>query len=123
MPKLQNVNWEDLAKGNAIEPGRYPVRIDDVKDKTSKAGNAMWEIELTITDGPATGRKLWATIMMQPNALWKLRQLLEAIGLEKAGTDDLDTEELKDCELLVDVINEDYEGQISNRVKKFVKLS
>jgi hypothetical protein len=122
MTREFQVNWDDVAKGEAVPPGRYPARIDKVEDQTSEKGNAYWQVTFTLTEEPAIGRKVWGNFMLQPQSLWKLRQLMKAIGMPTQGVGNLVADEFIGQEVGVIVINETYEGEPRSRVQGFFPL-
>ena len=121
MPRI-HANWDEVAAGTLIPEGRYPARIDKVEERTSSAGNEYWNVEFTIIDGEYEGRKLWGVFMLSPQALWKLRALAQACGLDLSGERELDSEELVGQEVGIVVTTEEYDGQTRNRVNQFFAL-
>jgi len=123
MPKLEGVNWDDIASSEVVPEGRHPARVDKVEVRTSEQGNQYWGITFVLTQEPLTGRVVWAPFMLEPQNLWKLRQLCDAIGIDLAGRRDFDSDELIDQEVGVIVTHEDYQGQTRARVKGFYALT
>lgn len=121
-PILQAVNWDEIAKAEVIPPGQYATRIDKVTEKMSQNKNQYWFVEFTITEEPLVGRKVFGNFMLDVQSLWKLRQLLEALGWDVSGLADINSDELIGQEVGVVVDNETYEGQLRSRVKSFKKL-
>jgi hypothetical protein len=109
---------------NIIEPGKYMGRIDKVEEKISKQPDhkAYWQVEITLTQEPFIGRKVWTNVMLQANSLWKLRQLAEACGLDMTGRMDFDSSELEGQELGVALVAETYEGKERTKVQSFFQL-
>jgi len=109
---------------NVIDPGKYSARIDKIEEMQSKTPDHKdyWAVTFTITQEPFIGRKVWANIMLQANSLWKLRQLAEACGIDMAGKQDFDSEELLGQEVGVAVVTENYEGRDRSKVQSFFAL-
>lgn len=125
MPKLTGVDWGEVSKGDLIPEGRYPCRIDKVEVKQSKAGNEYWNFHFTITVEPLEGRKVFGIVMPQPNMLWKLKQICDAVGVDLEGRsveDEFDTDELIGQELGVIVGSDMYEGVLRSRTTGFFAL-
>lgn len=80
-----NITAEDIkkAQGNNFEPlpeGTYGAIVFDVKEKQSKAGNDMYEIDFKITEGPAgIGRKQRGWFVVSGKALFAVVGLLKAL--------------------------------------------
>ena len=123
MTREFKVNWDDVAKSEAIPEGRYPARIDKVEEKESANKNPYLLITFTILEEPAIGRKVWGNFMLQPTSLWKLRDLLKAIGLPTAGISDINLDDLINAEVGLVVINEMFEDAPRSRVQKFYSLT
>jgi hypothetical protein len=124
-PQLNNVNWDEIAKGEILPEGKYAARIDKVEEKVSKPpkNNPYWQVTFTLTEEPHTGRKAWDKFMLSTDALWKLKNLLDAIGLEVKGEADLDSNDLLQQEVGIVIKHETYEGQLRHRVQGFFNLT
>ncbi len=81
----------DIDLGDAeggIEVGVYAMRVLDVEKQVSKAGNDMWTWTFVVTgddkgkacDADGTELKLWTALT--PAALWKLIEVVQALGIE-----------------------------------------
>lgn len=59
----------------------YKIKLTGLTKEVSNAGNPMWVWVWTIIEGPEAGKdfKLWTAITA--GALWKMQQVLAAIGL------------------------------------------
>lgn len=129
MPKLsdaigEQVDWEEVAKAELIEPGNYPTRLDSLKlAKSERTGNEYWNGEFTLTEGPYEGRKVFDVFMLNKESLWKLRNLAEAMGIDVEQGWDPDTEELEGQEVGVVTVHREYEGRTRNQIKGYFHLS
>lgn len=75
------INFADVETVSAIPAGRYPVIVEKVTLKPTAAGDShylLWSLQLT--DGEFVGRKLSMITSLKPNALWKLKSVLTALG-------------------------------------------
>jgi hypothetical protein len=65
-----------------LPEGVYDIQVLDGKQTTSKQQNPQIELQCEIAHGEFTGRKfrLWYSLL--PQAAWKLRDMLDAIGVE-----------------------------------------
>jgi len=121
MAKLEGIDWAKVAEGQLVPEGRHPARIDKIEERESQSEDPKpyWGITFTITDGDATGRKVWDVFMLEPQNLWKLRNLASECGIDLEGRDDLDSEELLSKDVGIVVSHDVYEGQTRNRVKGY----
>jgi len=115
---------------DTISPGVYRVRIIEVTEFQSKTGNTCWRVRLEHLD-PTACTKLDGSIARNPGTLLdsslvvsdpakqgKLRSLVEACG--KSWGQLTDSEELVGCELSVKVGTEEYNGELVNRVQRYL---
>lgn len=120
------VNPETDASGfGYVEPGQYALRVVSCEQKQgTKAPYLKWECELVDPNVPTTTGKgkpghifVNTTLSQEGNAQFQLRRMCEALGLT---WDDFDTEEVVGLELEVVLGTREYEGTITNEVKKFI---
>ena len=128
-----NVNPEaEVKTGFApVKPGTYQVRIKEVTDRNPEKNDLKLVLEfvqpaselLGIDNVPLKGSagSLFDYIMLDNDKQWKLRQLTEACGLPWSAYDPL--VELPGRELFVIVKNELYEGEVKNKVNRYVVAS
>lgn len=113
----------------AVKPGTYVLRIKEVKDRNSEGKNDL-EVSMEHTtpnaeliglnNEPIKGipQGLFDYVMLADDKQWKLRQITEAAGL--AWTDYDPVVDLQGKEVTVVLKNEMYEGQMKNKVVRYV---
>lgn len=116
-----SVDMEGVESGGKIVPdGYYPAKIEEVKEGESKAENPMLNLKWRITGGKAKGALIYDHISLTPQALWKLKGLLECLEIEVPdGQLDLDLSELEDAECTIEVTNETFEGKKRPKVTNY----
>ncbi len=125
MAKLKGIDWDEVAKSEVIEEGDYPVRIDKVEKRQSRnepEGPGYLNVEMTFLEDPYTGRKIWDVFSLKPNALWKLRNLCETLGIDLEGRTDFDTDELVGQEVGIRAVPETYEGKDRAKVDSYFSM-
>jgi hypothetical protein len=107
--------------GFKIKEGPYLMAVEGVEDTESDAGNQMFKWTFVGKEGAARGKKFYQyTVYDPPDSLWKLRGLLEALGVEVPdGPMDLDLEEMVDLELIGIVSDEEYQNKVSSKMTDF----
>lgn len=102
----------------------YLVKVVSVKHDTSKSsGNPMLVWEFEIVDGKFAGKKLRDRTVLQENSLWKLKQLLEAMGVEVPSKRvALQLQNYIGRTLGVTTVDDEYEGRVSSKVADYVSL-
>jgi hypothetical protein len=106
----------------------YRARIKTVKRETSeKSGNPMLVITFVGVEGKLKGKEFRDYFSLMPKALFKLRQLLEALG-EEVPDDKLSVAPLlkraikNGTEFGVTMTDEEYEGRIRSRPTDYLDL-
>jgi hypothetical protein len=105
----------------AIPEGTYSVKVAEAEIVESQSGNPMVKIVFEVTEGKQKGSKLFENVSLQPQALFKLKALLLALGYDiPDGAFDLDVTELLDLECEVEVAHEKYEGKNRAKIVEYI---
>src|SRR5215813_11592392 len=109
------VNFSGVESGGRKCPdGDYVAEVTAAEVEESSAGNPMISAKWKITKGKFAGVTLFDNLSLVPNALWKLKTCLEALGVDPQE-DDVEAsdyaEEMIGKEATVIVVNETYEGE------------
>jgi len=64
-----------------IADGDHVARVIEIEEATSKAGNDMWVWTFAIDRGEYEGREVRTFTALTPKAMFKLREVVEALGL------------------------------------------
>lgn len=97
--------------GRACPDGTFKAEITSAVEEESSTGNPMVVAKFKILNGKGKGALIYDNLSLQPQALFRLKALCEAVGIEADGAADIDLDELVEQEILVDVENETYEGK------------
>jgi hypothetical protein len=113
-----SVDMEGVESGGKIVPdGTYEGRIKSLEEKESSNDNPMLVVKWEVLSGKGKGGVIWDNISLTPQALWRLKGLLEALEIEVPdGAMDVDLSELEGQECSIQVTNERYEGKDRPRV-------
>ncbi len=103
-----NVNLNDVESGFELFPdGVFPVEIQETtKLKQSDAGPYIMVIA-KCTDGEMEDKMIGWNCSLLPNALWNLKAMMEAAGIEWEE-DGFDLEELFEAQLMIEVSSYEY---------------
>lgn len=119
-----SVNFEGVeAGGRSLPDGQYSLEVEGVPElKTSaESGNQYISWVFKVTEGKYKNRKVWHNTSLQPQALFNLRNLLEAMGIEvEDASMDLELDEFEGSEVGAIVVNEKYEGKDRPRISEFI---
>ena len=95
---------------NLIPSGTYQAKIVEADLCKSRAGKDMIRLLYEILD---TGQQVFSFVSLQPQATWRLRKLLDAIGI---SGNSFDTEALHGRELTIAISRELFQGRYYNKV-------
>src|SRR5450755_1873232 len=95
----------------------YRVVVKAVKQTESKAGNQMLVWDFEISAGKFKGKTLRDRTVLTKEAMWKLKQVLEAMGMQVPNKKvALQLAKYIGKELGVTTVDDEYEGRISSKV-------
>src|SRR5271170_3613659 len=81
--------------GRAIPDGNYTVEVTEVTEEESSEGNPYLKWIYKVATGSHKGARIYDNTSLQPQALWRLKTLLECFGEEVPDSSmDLDLEGL-----------------------------
>ena len=103
--------------------GVHVCKIATADEKTSSGGNEMIVVAYEVIKGDDKGARVYENYPLIDTALWKLKGLLQAIGMKADGKVQLDLDKLigKVCQITVK--HEEYEGKTRARVDSIAKYS
>jgi hypothetical protein len=130
------VNFADVDSFEPLPEGTYDIEIDKVEVRRNKADDGDYlNWELVVIDGEYENRRLWMITSLKPTALFRLKQVLEDLGMLEDDDEEMDIEydddvdpstsggprvlypELEGIEGVAQVKNEMWEGRERNRVE------
>ena len=78
-----NVNFEGVeAGGKAVPDGVYECEVMEITEEESQDGNPYLKWKFRVSSGKYRGGIVYDNTSLQPQALWRLRGLLETLGHE-----------------------------------------
>ena len=104
-----------------IPEGTYTLTVNAANQKNSSNNNPMIVFEFEVADGPYKGVPLYENCSLQPQALFKLKSVLEALGFEIPNKAfDLNLRDLIGLTCEVEVGHEVYEGKKRARILEYL---
>lgn len=104
----------------AIPEGTYEVVVNEATQKNSRDGNPMIAFEFEVAEGAHKGSKLYENCSLQPQALFKLKSVLLALGMDIPNKAfDLNLRDLVGLTCEVEVGHEVYEGKKRARILQY----
>lgn len=117
-----SVDFEGVeAGGKSVPDGTYDAKVVEVVEKESESsGNPYLSWKWSIISKRAKGAIVYDNASLTPQSLWRLRGLLEALGVDVPdGSMDLDLDDLVDLEATLEISNEKYDGKDRPRITGF----
>ena len=114
---MLNLDFSSVPSREPLEEGVYNLTIAKVEEANSSTGNPMLKIEYDV-NGVEGNRKLWDNYVLIDKCMWKLKELFDALGIDTSDIVEMDVTELVGMQVNAKVIQETYNGDIVNRVKK-----
>lgn len=114
-----SMDFSNVKGREPLPEGEYDMTINRVEATVSSTGKDMLKVAFEESE---SGNYVWTNYVIQDNCLWKLKELLDAVGMDTSGALDFDESELVGQQVLVRVTQEEYNGQIKNNVAKVMAL-
>lgn len=116
-----SVDMEGVESGGKLIPdGSYRAKIESIEEKESKQENPMLVVKWKVLSGKGKGGLVFDNVSLTPQALWRLKGLLEALEIEVPdGAMDLDLDDLVEQECTIQITNEKYEGRDRPKVTAY----
>ena len=123
MARRLKVDMTGVEAFSKASEGRHVVKIHSIEEKTSQGGNDMLVCCFEVTRGEDKGARVYENYPLVDTALWKLKAMLQAVGMKADGKISLDLDKLEGKVLVIEVKHEEYNGQTRARIQEYRKLS
>ena len=114
---MLNLDFSSVPAREPLDEGVYDLTIAKIEETTSSTGNPMLKVEYDVNDVEGK-RKLWDNYVLIDKCLWKVKELFDALGVDTSELVEMDVSELLGMQVKAKVIQETYNGDIVNRIKK-----
>lgn len=121
--KKVKVDFTGVESFQRPSEGEHVCKIVSAELKQSQGGNDMIVVAFEVTKGQDKGARVFENYPLAENALWKLKGMLQAIGMKCEGKVQLDLDKLVGKICIVSVIDDEYNGQVRSRVQECRKLA
>ena len=122
MARKTKVDFSGVESYNIPEEGKKHVRIMKVEQATSQGGNDVLKFTFEVIKGDDKGCRIIESFSLAENALWKLKGLLQALGMKCDKKVTLDLDKLEGKELVIEVKHEEYNGTTRAKSNAFFKV-
>lgn len=108
--------------GRPCRDGRWKAYPTSCELTESSTGNDMLKFRWKVTSGPDKGATIWDNVSLTPQALWRLKTLMEVMEMDVPdGSMEVDPDDFvgEDHEIVIEIINEKYQGKDQARIMGF----
>lgn len=123
MAKKVRVDFTGVEAFTKVSEGVHPAKIVKVEETTTQGGSDAIKATFAVTKGEDKGNRVIETFPLTDTALWKLKGMLQAIGMKADGRVQIDLDRLVGKTCKVSVVHEEYNGSYRAKVDEFLKLS
>lgn len=121
--KKVKVDFTGVESFNRASEGQHVAKIATADMRASQGGNDMISVAFEVTKGQDKGARVFENYPLAENALWKLKGMLQAIGMKCEGKVQLDLDKLVGKVCIIEVAHEEYDGKLRARVQECRKLA
>ena len=123
MSRKMKLDFTGVESFQRAAEGEHLCKIAQVDEKTSQSGNDMIVVAFEVIKGESKSARVYENYPLIDTALWKLKGLLQAIGMKADGKVQLDLDKLVGKTCIVGVKHEEYEGKTRARVDYINRVS
>lgn len=123
MARAVKVDFTGVESFLRASEGEHVCKIAAADIKQSQGGNDMIVVQFEVTKGADKGARVFENYPLVETALWKLKGLLQAIGMRADGKVQLDLDRLVGKICVVEVFHEEYEGKVRAKVDSVKRYS
>lgn len=124
--RKHKIDFTGVESFNKPAEGKHKAKIKKVEETTSSGGNDMFKVTFEVVSGESKGCRVIDNYPLVDTALWKLKSLLQAIGMKADGRVQVDLDKMENKVLEIKVFYEDYNGQERAKIgetNKFISKS
>ena len=122
MARRKKLDFSGVESFTRCSEGQHTAKIVEVQENTTQGGDDMLTMVFEVIRGDSKGAKVFDSFVLTDKALWKLKQLLQVLGVKCDGKIALDLDKLvgKICDIAV--YHEEYNGKLKARIDEYIAL-
>lgn len=122
MGRKRKFDFSNVESFTRCAEGQHTAKIVEVQENTTQAGDDMLTMAFEVIRGDSKGARVYDNFVLTDKALWKLKQLLQVVGVKCDGKIALDLDKLvgKVCDIAV--YHEEYNGKLKARIDEYIAL-
>ena len=124
MSRRMKVDMTGVESYSRCPEGQFPAKLVQLEECTIQgSGDDGLKAKFEVTGGSGKGSNVFETFSLSEKALWKLKMLLEAIGMKASGKMTLDLDKLEGKSVGIEVVHDEYNGRKQAKIAQYLKLS
>jgi hypothetical protein len=123
--RKQELDWSESEStgGILIEEGSYRFKVGPAEFDENKSGDRTIKVEMVGQSGEAKKKTIPTWFNLEPQSLWRLRSLFEALEVDElpeGAEDALEVLEENEGKIIVgNVVDNDYGGKSRSQIRDF----
>ena len=124
MSRRMKVDMTGVESYSRCPEGQFPAKLVKLEECTIQgSGDDGLKAKFEVTGGSGKGSNVFETFSLGEKALWKLKMMLEAMGLKASGKMTLDLDKLEGKSVGIEVVHDEYNGRKTAKIAQYLKLS
>lgn len=122
MARKKKFDFTNVQSFKRCEEGIHTVKLVQIDEGTSQAGDDMLKATFEVVSGNSKGARVFDNFVLTDKALWKLKMMLQGMGIKCDGKIALDLDKIVGKLVDVEVAHEEYNGQKRARIMEYSKV-
>lgn len=124
MSRRMKVDMTGVESYSRCPEGQFPAKLVKLEECSIQgSGDDGLKAKFEVTSGSGKGSNIFETFSLAEKALWKLKMLLEAMGMKAVGKMTLDLDKLEGKSVGIEVVHDEYNGRKQAKIAQYLKLS
>lgn len=123
MGKKVKLDFTGVENFQKASEGEHIAKIISAEETVASTGSDMIKITFEVTSGEDKGSRVYENYVLLEASLWKLKALLNALGVKAEGKVVIDLDKLIGKICIIEVVHEEYNGTIRAKVADYKNLA
>lgn len=124
MSRRMKVDMTGVESYSRCPEGQFPAKLVKLEECTIQgSGDDGLKAKFEVTGGSGKGSNIFETFSLAEKALWKLKMMLEAMGMKAVGKMTLDLDKLEGKSVGIEIVHDEYNGRKQAKIAQYLKLS